>query len=357
MDFADSQYFRSGNSQYRSLDAYWHPVAYGSEVRESPVQVTLLDRQLVLGRINERLVALDDRCAHRGAALSSGKIVDDCFECPFHGWRFDSQGNCAHAPGSNASKSVLSKSRILNYPVVESAGLIWVCLEQVPQYALPKFPEYSEAGYRTRPGIAFEWETSVSRCVENLIDISTFSSDNDSRGETVKDELRWVETWWEKSTLCFESPLLENGRIFRMLEAVGVAGASRSALTDTYRVGIPGTVHRRRMIGDGEKCYVLFFAASPITTTRTRCFWSYSRNFSESEEYDSLFLEGVLNDLASRRSIVESQFPKIVPICGGERQRESLVCSYDTPIHHYRNALLESSRLHLRSREDWSDCS
>lgn len=357
MNFADPRYFSGGLSQYQSLRAYWHPVAYISEVREDPFPVTLLNQQIVLGRINERLVALDDRCAHRGAALSSGKIVGDSFECPFHGWRFDSHGKCTHAPNCNASQSTLSRSRIMDYPVVESAGMVWVCLEQVPQHAVPQFPEHYNAAYRTRNGSAYEWDASFSRCVENLIDVSVFANGNSSGYGAANLNQDRVETWREKSALCFESTVLNKAHVAKKLETLGAVGAACSNVTDTYRVSIPGTVYRRRVVGNGEQCSVLFFAASPINASRTRCFWTYSRNFSLAEEYDDIFLQSELDDLIQRRSIVESQRPKVVSTLGSERQRELLVSHYDTVILHYRNALSEMSRLNSSNNEYWSDCS
>ncbi|MBK9207343.1 MAG: Rieske (2Fe-2S) protein [Anaerolineales bacterium] len=32
---------------------------------------------------------MSDLCPHRGVALSAGKLVDDCIQCPFHGFEYD----------------------------------------------------------------------------------------------------------------------------------------------------------------------------------------------------------------------------------------------------------------------------
>jgi nitrite reductase/ring-hydroxylating ferredoxin subunit/uncharacterized membrane protein len=45
-------------------------------------------RKLVIARLHGQVHALADTCAHRGGALSDGKIVGDCVECPLHGSRF-----------------------------------------------------------------------------------------------------------------------------------------------------------------------------------------------------------------------------------------------------------------------------
>lgn len=46
-------------------------------------------QQLVVVRIGDTVHALHAQCAHAGGPLPSGKIVDGCIQCPWHGSRFD----------------------------------------------------------------------------------------------------------------------------------------------------------------------------------------------------------------------------------------------------------------------------
>lgn len=46
-------------------------------------------QQLVVVRTGDTVYALHAQCAHAGGPLPSGKIVDGCIECPWHGSRFD----------------------------------------------------------------------------------------------------------------------------------------------------------------------------------------------------------------------------------------------------------------------------
>ncbi|MCY3952974.1 MAG: Rieske 2Fe-2S domain-containing protein, partial [bacterium] len=59
-----------------ALRHYWHPVAVASDVTAEPQQVRLLGENIVLYRDGEGLVALRDKCVHRGATLSAGCIRD-----------------------------------------------------------------------------------------------------------------------------------------------------------------------------------------------------------------------------------------------------------------------------------------
>lgn len=53
-----------------------------------PVGVSVGVVPILLVRRGGELVALYDRCTHRGAPLHKGPLVDDCIECPWHGSRF-----------------------------------------------------------------------------------------------------------------------------------------------------------------------------------------------------------------------------------------------------------------------------
>lgn len=91
---------------------------------------------VLLGRTRAGLAfALRDRCAHRAVPLSRGRAFveqdgSDSLECPYHGWRFGTDGRCTAIPSSVAptDESVVAHRRVkvLAYPVVEQQGLIWI---------------------------------------------------------------------------------------------------------------------------------------------------------------------------------------------------------------------------------------
>ena len=57
----------------------------------------LLGEPVVISRKNNGTpFALRDICPHRGVPLSAGKIMPEgTVECPYHGWRFRSDGVCS----------------------------------------------------------------------------------------------------------------------------------------------------------------------------------------------------------------------------------------------------------------------
>jgi nitrite reductase/ring-hydroxylating ferredoxin subunit/uncharacterized membrane protein len=47
-------------------------------------------RRIVIGRTEEKYVAFDDRCTHRGGSLAAGSMICGKVQCPWHGSQFDS---------------------------------------------------------------------------------------------------------------------------------------------------------------------------------------------------------------------------------------------------------------------------
>ena len=82
----------------------WYVAAYPEDIGAALFARTILGEHLAFYRKkDEKLVALRDRCPHRLAPLSRGRLIDDCVECPYHGLRFSSNGQCTfnpHHPGT-----------------------------------------------------------------------------------------------------------------------------------------------------------------------------------------------------------------------------------------------------------------
>ena len=70
------------------------PVVASRELGTIPVRVSFDDTALVLFRDRGgRAAALLDRCPHRLAPLSAGRVREDGrLACPYHGWSFDGEG-------------------------------------------------------------------------------------------------------------------------------------------------------------------------------------------------------------------------------------------------------------------------
>src|SRR4051812_14731371 len=82
------------------LRNYWYPILMSEELPSG--------RALSVRRLGEDLVAwrggdgrphvLVDRCPHRVARLSLGRVMGDNLQCAYHGLRFDGSGRCVMMP-------------------------------------------------------------------------------------------------------------------------------------------------------------------------------------------------------------------------------------------------------------------
>ena len=320
-------------------------MAYSSEVGTKPQQVTLLDQKIVLARIAGQVVALADRCAHRGASLSLGQVVDDCIECPYHGWRYDMQGACTRIPARNELVNVL-KPRVAHYPVQEQAGMVWLSLVDEPLFEVPDFPEFTDPDYSLIQGPIYDWATSAPRRLENFVDFSHFAFVHDgSIGSRSRPEVDTVEPWREGGVLRFERPAIKEPSVGEKRRLLGITGDDWIAVRNSYHVTMPHTVHLRRTF-ENDRHYVLLMAASPVSATMTRSFWWIARDFGVEPENDAFFLdfEGLVLD--QDKPVIESQEPKLLPLVGDEARLELPVRGADAVTIAYRRWLLELAHAH-----------
>ena len=150
-----------------AVAAGWHPVAFASAVRSRPVAATLMGRRLVVVRDAEGVFVLDDRCPHRGAPLSRGRVDGGAVVCPYHGWAFGRGGACLRVPGTSRPGA---PARAL--PAEERAGLVWTSLAESPG-PFPRLPACMDDPSLDR----FWWPLRATRAglldaIENHLDPS-----------------------------------------------------------------------------------------------------------------------------------------------------------------------------------------
>jgi nitrite reductase/ring-hydroxylating ferredoxin subunit/uncharacterized membrane protein len=86
---------------FQQLPQDWTDVADESSVGNAPQLVHAAAVPVLLMRHEGRIVALVDRCTHRGGPLHEGEIVDGCVKCPWHGSVFSlTDGAVVHGPAT-----------------------------------------------------------------------------------------------------------------------------------------------------------------------------------------------------------------------------------------------------------------
>jgi phthalate 4,5-dioxygenase oxygenase subunit len=108
---------------------YWIPAALSSELARdgAPRRLMLLGEKLIAFRDSAgRVGVMDHRCPHRCASLFLGRNEAGGLRCVYHGWKFDTAGNCVDMPSVPAHLDFKDKVKAKAYRVTERAGLIWV---------------------------------------------------------------------------------------------------------------------------------------------------------------------------------------------------------------------------------------
>jgi phenylpropionate dioxygenase-like ring-hydroxylating dioxygenase large terminal subunit len=141
-----------------------------------------MGQDLVLWRDSHGAVhAAADRCPHRGAALSMGRVQGDTLECAYHGWRFDGTGRCVAVPAL-PQFTPPPEHRACAYSARVAYGLVWVALradlapeaDVVEAGLLPAFAAEHDAQLRKVNCGPYEVHTSAPRLIENFLDMSHF---------------------------------------------------------------------------------------------------------------------------------------------------------------------------------------
>ncbi|HWO42386.1 MAG TPA: Rieske 2Fe-2S domain-containing protein [Candidatus Eisenbacteria bacterium] len=155
------------------LRRYWHPVAIASELpQDNPVKfVRILGEDLVLFRTGTGEAGLlHDRCSHRGASLSYGTVDERGIACPYHGWRYDTRGNCLEIPGEPPESGFCRTVKHTAYPVRKMAGLYWAYLGPEPAPVMPKYDVWARADgwhwLRALPQLDCNWLQAMENSVD-----------------------------------------------------------------------------------------------------------------------------------------------------------------------------------------------
>ena len=152
----------------------WYVVLDSKQVREKPVGVTRLGEKLVFWRDSKQKVRCAfDCCPHRGVALSIGKVHDGHLQCPFHGFEFDSSGQCVYIPADGRSSQPPAAMRLNSYPTYEAHGFIWIWWGENPPADLEPPPFFDNIDESFYYGSAIDpWKAHYSRVIENQLDVA-----------------------------------------------------------------------------------------------------------------------------------------------------------------------------------------
>jgi 5,5'-dehydrodivanillate O-demethylase len=234
------------------LRRYWLPVGVASELTaENPTQIVrILGETLVLFRDKRgRIGLLDDRCAHRGASLCYGRVEERGIACPYHGFLYDTKGNCLETPAEPAESKFHLTVKQKAYPVQELVGLYWAYMGPQPAPLITKFDIlFRKDGHRKifiQPQLDCNW----FQAMENSMDpahLQILHQDTANRGRTIQNSTRGLTddvqefSFYEVSYGLMKRRIYKNGMIdehpvlFPNVLRQGNVGQFRVPMDDTH---------------------------------------------------------------------------------------------------------------------------
>ncbi|HZH83684.1 MAG TPA: Rieske 2Fe-2S domain-containing protein [Phototrophicaceae bacterium] len=130
----------------RFMRRFWHPVYRAEELlarQAKPIEIMGERFTLYRGEDGNPYVT-EFRCPHRGTQLSAGWVEGDSIRCMYHGWLFDSAGQCIEQPAE--ARSFAAKIRIRRFPAREYLGLIFTYFGDGEAPPFPRFSHMEEDG-------------------------------------------------------------------------------------------------------------------------------------------------------------------------------------------------------------------
>jgi 5,5'-dehydrodivanillate O-demethylase oxygenase subunit len=169
---------------------YWQPISVMTELTdEQPTKhVRFLGEDLVLFKDKSGNVGLiADHCAHRGASLLYGRVEDRGIACAYHGWLYDTAGNCLECPAEPAGSKFHLTVKQRAYPVRPLLGLYWTYMGPEEPPLLPTCgldPAWGVLGIEEQIAIRANW----LQVMENNLDGAHFPILHQEKGGT-----RWPD--------------------------------------------------------------------------------------------------------------------------------------------------------------------
>ena len=294
----------------------WYVAARSEDLKDKPLYVKMLGSDFVLFRDDKGNPAcLSNACPHRGDSLSNGSISENGeIICPFHGWQFNSEGQCTKIPsiGDDDPQTAAPGVKVDAYPTMEKQGLIWAFLGDDPDSAKPimDIPELDDPQYTVIPyDVIFESNFHLAKFSnldyvhlpivhgirfedqENPYQPPPHTVEKTDYGMTAFIE---TESTYSKGAW---SNVREEGTKVKSILKYFVAGQT---LRGQVEIGA---------IGSGKfNCFYEF--STPIDRTRTMMRYYFFRNFMTHKWMNKMALKRNLKNIFEDKVIAEAQVPK-----------------------------------------------
>jgi phenylpropionate dioxygenase-like ring-hydroxylating dioxygenase large terminal subunit len=250
-----------------ALREYWHPVAFADELKDDkPLAVTLLDERLAICRLGGKPRAFYDLCVHRGTPISLGWVEGESVVCAYHGWAYDSGGQCTRIPSVPDGHPIPKKACLTSFLCEEKYGIIWVCMSEKPKTPIADYPEFDDGDYDVFVKDKDTWDCSSARAIENFVDQAHFP---------------WVHEGIlgdREHTVTPEIELERDGEALLIRRQDLPTKFHPVPHVRNYRLTRPFTIYQRKEEDNGNaECF--YFVVTPHSAKKTTWYFLIARNF------------------------------------------------------------------------------
>lgn len=290
------------------LEKDWHAVYLASELKDQPVGVIILGERVALYRSSRGVHAMQDLCVHRGAMLSKGWVKDDVLVCPYHGWQYDSSGQCVCIPAQPKGEKIPLRAKAVTYACEEKYGFIWVCIGE-PAAPIPHFEEFANLEYHPLPCGPYKVAAAGTRVIENFTDFAHLMFvHQDLLGHPDYAELPDFQVVKEENRI-----YIENIPIF---QPVAHSGSDKSeGTTYVYRKEVYRPLSARLSKADPSNGQTLWIMLTVLPVAAEECvvFMMVSRNYAyDVDDANFIKFQDIVFEQDAR--VIETQKPELLPL-------------------------------------------
>lgn len=276
-------------TQSGKLTQSWYAIAQSRQIGQSkPFSAIVFGIPLVVWRDeNGNPQALLDRCNHRHAPLSDGRIEKHCVVCPYHGWIYDGSGACKSIPSEGPHVERIPPKKVEQFPSVEKYGLIWIWMGRaVPPNGEPfPMPMKTSAGWHSYY-METDFENDVTNLVENFMDVphTVFVHKGWFRDPRQMRIAASVERTENSVLVSYNQPKDAISFSSKLLNPKGLP------MVHTDHFYMPNTTRVDYVFGDFERAFIITSTCTPIDESHSKVFTLIGYRFGWLNPLAALFL-------------------------------------------------------------------
>ena len=158
-----------------SLKKAWHSLCRSSDATAVPHKETLMGEDWVVWRgPNGQVNVFRDLCPHRLAPLSIGKCEGDNIRCGYHGWVFDTSGDCVEIPALGEDATIPPRAKLAAPAGVhESHGMVFIAPEE-PLTPKPTLSVKGNENFQIGDLPVITTRASAGLLADNFLDMAHF---------------------------------------------------------------------------------------------------------------------------------------------------------------------------------------